>query len=463
MSPAAAPVLTGEVREAPEPRGLPFLGHVPELSWFGPLGFFERNWRRFGDTVRVRAGPRSMLVVVHPDAVERVLSTNRDNYVKGAAYDGMRLLTGQGLLTLEGDAWRQRRRLEQPSFHRASVNRFVEAMVSVTDAGLQRWRTRLPAGGTIDAQTEMMLLALEVVGETLFGQKLGDATATASGRAFTEALTLINTWMNTPLQLPLRVPTPTNVRLRRALKVLDSQTFEIIANARRAPRAEARPTLLGLLLDSKDADTGEPLSDQDLRNEVITLFLAGHETTALLLTWGLDLLGRRPAIVARMRAEVDAVLGTRLPTLEDTTRLPYLRQVIDEILRLRPPTWAIARNAVEEDVIGGFRVRPGEIVIPVDYLTHRHPDFWDEPEKFDPDRWTPERSKARHKWAYLPFSLGPRMCIGNVFSLVEATVVLAMLLQRAEFTLEDHAEVPRVSGVTMRPGRRVGVRLTWRR
>jgi cytochrome P450 len=222
------------------------------------------------------------------------------------------------------------------------------------------------------------------------------------------------------------------------------------------------PSLLSMLLDARDADTGEALTDKELRDEVITLFLAGHETTALMLTWGFTLLGEHPEVVRRMREEVEAVLGGREPTAEDLPKLPYLRQVIDEILRLRSPTWTVARDVVEDDVISGHRVCKGERVLPVSYLTHRHPEFWDEPQRFDPDRFTPERSKGRNNWAYFPFSLGSRICIGNIFSLFEAQIVLAMLLQQVDFELALSGPVKPVANATLRPSAPVDVRIRWR-
>jgi cytochrome P450 len=453
LSPSTSPL-------PPLAPGLPLVGSLPEVSRIGLLEFIERHWQTLGDVFRVKVGPQTMVVVVHPDGVERVLAVNKDNYVKGRTYDSIRLLTGQGLLTLEGDAWKKRRRLEQPSFHRESIRKLVSTMVAVTRRSLQSWRQRLPEGGTLEMHHEMMGLTLEVVGETLFGQQLAEKDVDASGRAFGEALVLVSGRGNSAVQLPLGVPTPGNLRLKRALKLLDEQVHSIITRAR--ANREGGPTLLSMLLDARDADTGEALNDKELRDEVITLFLAGHETTALLLTWGFTLLGKHPEVVRRMREEVEAVLGGREPTAEDLPKLPYLRQVIDEILRLRSPTWTVARDVVEDDVINGHRVCKGERVLPVSYLTHRHPDFWDEPQRFDPDRFSPERSKGRNNWAYFPFSLGSRICIGNIFSLVEAQIVLAMLVQQVDFELALSGPVKPVAHATLRPSGPVDVRIRWR-
>ena len=452
-SPSAAPL-------PPLVPGLPLVGSLPELSRLGMLEFIERHWPTLGDVFRARVGPRTLVVVVHPDGVERVLASNKENYIKGATYDSIRLLTGQGLLTLEGDAWKKRRRLEQPSFHRESIRKLVSTFASVTRGALESWRRRLPEGGVLEMHHEMMGLTLEVVGETLFGQRLSSEDVDVSGRNFGEALQLVSERGSSPVRLPLAVPTPDNLRLRRALKLLDTQVHSIITRARIEPAKG--PTLLSMLIDARDADTAEALTDKELRDEVITLFLAGHETTALLLTWGLILLGEHPEVVRRMRDEVQAVLGDREPTAEDLPKLPYLRQVIDEILRLRSPTWTVARDVVADDVICGHRVCKGERVLPISYLTHRHPEFWDEPQRFDPDRFSPERSKGRNTWSYFPFSLGSRICIGNIFSLAEAQVVLAMLLQKVDFELALSAPVKPLAHATLRPSGPVDVRIRWR-
>jgi len=426
------------------------------------LGYFQQLWKPHGDTFAVKVGNRRLVAVIHPRDVEKVLVNGRDNYVKGRTYDGMRMLTGEGLLTLEGDAWKQRRRLQQPSFHRANIQTLVDAMAQVTQASLARLRARLPQGGTIEAHHEMMRLTLEVVGETLFGQSLGVDRADASGAAFGDALELVSERGNALVQLPLFVPTPGNQRFKRALRLLDAETHTIIEKARNLPPSTGKVTLLSMLLAARDEDTGQALENVDVRNEVITLFLAGHETTALLLTWGFTLLGKAPDVVARMREEIQRVVGDRVPTMDDCYNLTYVRQVVDEILRLRSPVWTVARDAVGEDDLGGFKVLKDDVVMPVSFLTHRHPEFWPNPDKFDPENFSPERSKGRPRGAYYPFSIGPRICIGKEFSLVEAVVVLVLLFQRAEFSLASQEEVGLVPMVTLRPAGPVHVNLKWK-
>lgn len=456
-TPAASPVSPGDL---PRARGVPLLGALPQLSWHGAIPYYTRCWQQLGDMFRVQLGHRSAVVLVHPDAIAEVLVTNRENYVKGATYDHVRMLAGDGLLTLEGSAWRKRRRMAQPAFHKESIRTLVASFVRVTREGFDALERRLIGGGVIEAHTEMTLLTLDIVGETLLGRRLGP-TADASARAFQDAFEVLARRSEIPFSIPRWLPTPGNRRLVAALCTLDELVHAIIADARARPSTSA-PTLLSMLLEARDADSGEPLSDSELRDELITLIMAGHETTALLLTWGFSLLGREPAVVARMREEVEHVLGGREPTADDLPRLVYLKQVIEEILRLRPPAWVLGRDVAADGVLCGHRVRAGELVMPIPYLTHRHPDYWEQPERFDPERFRPEAVKARANLAYVPFSAGPRSCIGSLFTVAEAQVILAMLLQRADFSLASDAPVPMKPLMTLRPGGPVAVRLTWR-
>lgn len=454
---------TMTAREAPQGKPLPWVGHLLHVAHHGMWDFLAKEQRERGDYFRLTLGPRQMFVIAHPDGVERVLGTNRDNYIKKTSYDSMRLLTGDGLLTLEGDTWRTRRRMANPAFHRESIRRFVRSISGISQEALAAWRWRIPNGGTLDLHHEMMLLTLEVVAETLFGQRMGEAAGDTSGRAFAEALKVLSDRGNTGVRLPLHIPTPGNLRFRRILQTLDTEVYRILDAARKETEPRAVPTLVHMLLQARDEDTGQGLTDRELRNELMTLFLAGHETTALLLTWLFTLLSRSPQVVERAEAEVDAVLSDREPTSDDVPKLVYLRQIIDEALRLRPPAWSIARDTVADDVIGGFHVRAGDLVLPAIYLVQRHPAFWPHPERFDPDRFAPDRAKSRHHYAYLPFSLGPRICIGNIFALTEATVMLATLLQHTRISMDAPDAVRIQAGITLRPSGPVPVRVRWRR
>jgi cytochrome P450 len=441
-------------------RGLPFVGVVPRMARMGALEFFEDAWQRHGDIFRVDIGPRRFVAMVHPDAIEHVLVKNRANYVKGSTYDVVRPLVGQGLVTLEGDSWKKRRRLAQPAFHRERLNEFVETMVDVTRICLDDLEVRSKDGAVLDGHREMMRLTLDIVGATLMNQRFSHDTKRGSADAFAAALEILSERGNDAFALPAWVPTPANLRLRRALSFANRMVHEVIREARTAP-SQAR-TLLRMLLEARDADTGEGLSDVELRDEVMTLMFAGHETTALLLSWGFVHLGPEPSVVEKMRAEVDQVLGGRDPRAEDLPKLAYLGRVIDELLRLAPPAYAVARDIVADDVVMGHPVHAGEVALPLIYLVHQHAGFWDDAGRFDPERFRDERKDGRHHGAYAPFSIGARMCIGNVFALMEAKIILAMLLQRADFQLVSREPIGRKPAMTLRPATPIKLRMRFR-
>jgi cytochrome P450 len=417
------------------------------------IGFFESYWRRYGDIFRVPILGRSTLVVVHPDAIKHVLWANRQNYIKGSAYHSVRRMMGDSVLTLEGDAWKGRRELEQPAFHRHSIEKLTTHMIGSGARFFDELLARARRGPVeIDAHQEMVKLTLDVVVRALFGQTL--AASDVSYPMMTEALELVSQGAN-QIVLPAWVPTPYNRKLHRTLAELDRIMYSFIATAREQGSADS---LLGMLLATRDAD-GAPLPDRAVRDELVTLFIAGHETTALTLTWLLSLLADQPQVLARMHDEVDAVLGDRDPTYADVAQLRYVRQVVDETLRLRPPAPMVARNAVADDQIDGFAIRAGEMVVPFFWATHRHPEFWPDPLRFDPARFEPGPNNKRHSYSYIPFSAGPRICIGNMFSLVESVLLIALLLRRFELTIAPCHHVRVVAVATARPSSPVRVSL----
>ncbi len=440
----------------PGPRGWPLVGHIPALRKHGMLGFMDRSWAEYGDVFAMDVGFHAV-VIAHPDGIKRVLAGNAKNYIKGKTYDGVRRVIGNGLLALEGEAWKTRRALVQPAFHRAALGKLTEAMV---ESGRQHFDALKEKHGTaaftLDAHRDMVTLTLDVVVAALFGRDLGGA-AEVSYEALGTAMELVGERSN-GLVLPKWVPTPGNRRFHRTMEEVEGAVYRVIEAGRRKTTDDG--TLLSMLLNSKDAETGQLLSDRDVRDEVFTMFVAGHETTALTLTWLFTLLDGRPEVIAKMRAEVDTVLGDRDPGFEDYPKLPYLRQVIDETLRLRGPVAMNARTAVADDEILGLRIKAGDIVMPYFYGAHRHPDFWDKPNEFDPDRFSAERSAGRNPWSYVPFSAGQRQCIGNTFSLVETVVLLAQLLRRFDVEVQPGAgEVKPLAIVTVRPDRPVMVTL----
>lgn len=440
----------------PGPFAWPLVGNLPELTAAGgALPYLEQMWRRYGDLFSV-VMERPSVVVVHPDAIQRILQTHTAVYVKGPSYDGVRRVIGNGVLALEGAEWKARRALLQPTFHRASLARLAEIMVERGAAFFDGWAARHgSAPFTVDAHRAMVDLTLDVVVAALFGQPSGGGV---SFEALGAALELVSERAN-GVPLPDWLPTPGNRKYKRTMAEVEGAVYAVIAEGRAHPQPG---TLLTMLLDSRDEETGAALDDRAIRDEVFTLFIAGHETTALTLTWCFTLLVGRPEVVSRMVEEVDA-LGDREPGFDDMPRLAYVRQVVDETLRLRGPVGMTARDVVADDEIDGYRIATGARVLPFFHGVHRHPDFWDEPARFDPDRFSPERSKGRHPWCYVPFSGGKRRCIGDQFSLVETTLLMAQLLRRFSFTVDPSAaEVGPDMIITVRPNRPVKVTFTRR-
>ena len=417
---------------------------------------FVELFQRFGPLFQVRLPLGHHLVMLaHPIAVEQVLRSRQDNYVKGSVYDGARLLLGNGLVTSEGDHWRRQRGLANPAFRPARLERYLSVMGECTRQMVDDWEN---AAGPlqIDAQAEMTRLTMAIVGRTLFGLDLTRASDQARS-AFDTALAAIGRRGPSNLQVPLWLPTPGNLQFRKALRELDAIVYEIIGEARSGATEQVEQTLLGAYLAARDPDSGEGMNDRQLRDEVITLYLAGHETTASLLTWSLYWLGRRPDIAQRVVAEMDAQLGDELPGMERLKGLAYTSRFINEVLRLYPPAWTIARNAIEEDTVLGYRIPAGSIVMLSPYLAHRWGEVWPDPLRFDPDRFAPDASRERHPFAYFPFSLGSRVCIGMQFSLMEARLVLSMILRRFTVQAEKGPEIGCVAAGTLKPDRPIRI------
>ena len=431
---------------------MPVVGNIPEFRK-DPVRFISRVVREFGDVTRIDLA-RSAFVVNHPDGVKRVLHDNHTNYKKNFIYDRLRPLLGNGLLTSNGDFWLRQRRLAQPAFHRPRMSSFVELMVRHTHRMLERWDVYARDGRVFDLHAEMTRLTLVIVGDSLFSIDL-DRGAVQAGHALTDAIAVIGERFTSLAPSPLVLPTPSNRRLGRAIDSLNAIVAEIIGTRRRS--GETSGDLLGMLMETRDADTGETMDDQQLRDEVMTLVLAGHETTASGVSFAVYLLSKHPEIARRLALDVGSVLGGEPPTFD---RLPSMRsvsQVSDEALRLYPPLWIIAREALDDDEIGGYHIPKGANVILVPYTTHRHKDFWENPEGFDPDRFTPESAKQRHRYAFFPFAAGPRMCLGSHFAVMEMQIILSMVVQRFRLDLAPHYPFDLDAAVTLRPARGVMV------
>ncbi|MEZ4449283.1 MAG: cytochrome P450 [Nannocystaceae bacterium] len=438
--PAGAPAYPG-------PTPLPIVGNAIGFAR-GMIATHEDCWRRYGDFYVLHIGNKKRIfVTLRPEDAEKILITERESFSKGTTYDGVRLLFGQGLVTSEGDVWRVQRRVAQPSFNRVELAAMAGPMAAATGRMLAEWDRRLRVGDDINIHAELLKVTMWIIGETLFGLDLS-GEVDASARSFAVALEELSHRGNELIQLPLWLPTPANRRLRGALRLLTETVDGIIDRRRRA--GDVGQDLLGAFLRARD-DEGRPLPHEQIRDQVTTFFLAGHETTAIALSWTYHLLGQDPEVMEQVEAEVDAVLGGRVPTAEDVARLTYTRSVFLEALRLYPPAWSGGRDVVRETTLSGYPIPPGVIVSYVPYLIHRHPEFWPDPLRFDPSRFAPGGAGERSRGAYLPFALGPRMCIGNHFSLLEGPLILAMLVQRYRFRPTPGAKVGQSFQITLRP------------
>lgn len=419
-----------------------------------PLEELTAARARWGDLVRFQVGPWVAHLVVHPRDVKHVLQDNHQNYRKGTIIHSVRVLIGDGLFASEGEHWRRQRRLVQPAFHRQRIAGLVDVMTDATAAALDRWARYAEAGRSFDVWLEMRALTLGIVGRALFGLDLSDR-ASAVADAMEEALDFVNHRASQLLPLPLGVPLPRHRRFLRARAKLDEVVYAVI----RARRADAGTAdALAMLLAARDPDTGEGMSDEQLRDEIMTLVLAGHETTATALTWGWWLLARHPDVEARLRAEVGTVLQGRRPTVADLPGLAYTRMVVDEVLRLYPPLFFFGRQAIADDVLDGCHVPAGSWVTICPYLTHRHPGFWARPDAFDPEHFAPAAVAARPRYAFYPFGGGPRQCLGADFATLELSLILAMTVQRYRVhVVPGHPVEPRAL-VTLHP--RHGVLVT---
>ncbi|GMA17163.1 cytochrome P450 [Deinococcus metallilatus] len=379
-----------------------------------------------------------------------MLVNHAAQHPKIPAGNGLGLLLGQGLVTNDDhSSWLSQRRMMQPVFHRQRIAGMADEMARAGSRMLERWRVRYRPGDTVDVADEMMRVTLDIINRTMFGADLG-LEAARIGPAIEEGTRFVNARSQSAVRLPMNWPLPAQRRFRAAKGMLDGVVARIIRERRAAGRG--RGDLLDMLMEAQDADTGERMTDRQLHDEVITIFGAGHETTANALSWAWFLLARHPRVLARLQAEVDTVLGDREPGLEDLARLPYAGQVFQETLRLYPPAPVVSPRLVLQDtVLGGYAIPAGSSLLISIANIHRHPDFWENPGDFDPDRWAPGRAAKRHRLAYLPFGAGPRLCIGNNFALMEGPLLLALTARQAEFRLQPGQAVIPEQAVTLRP------------
>jgi cytochrome P450 len=433
------------------PKGGYFSGAVRDFRR-DQLGFYEACAREYGDFVQTRMGPFRILLVYHPDAIEELLVARNRDFIKSPGVRLLRPLLGDGLLLSEGDTWLRQRRLIQPAFHRQRVAGYGEAMTAFAERHADGWKP----GDVVDVHAEMMALTQAVVAKTLF-----DADVSGDAHRAIEAAKVLAEDFGARLQsfrlLPYWVPTPRNVRSRRAVRRLDALVHRII-DARRAS-GEDRGDLLSMLIHAQDADDGTRMSARQLRDEVMTIFMAGHETTAVALSWTWYLLAQHPEVDARLAAELRGVLGGRSPSVADLPRLRYAEAVVTEAMRLYPPAYALGRQAVRATEIAGHPVAASDIFIAPTWVVHRDRRWFEEPEAFRPERWAGDLAQRLPRFAYFPFGGGPRQCIGNGFAMMEAILIVATIGQRFRLALVPGQHIRPTPYVTLRPEPGIRVRL----
>lgn len=417
------------------------LGHIRTalLSPTDLLKEFERLAYRHGPIVRLQFAALTLHLISSPELIQEVLSHRKRFNKEFRSVYSMRVVAGTGLLTNQGDSWLSHRRIAQPVFGRARIEGLALSMNEIAQTTVGVWQP-----GDRDLHEDLMEVTLRIIGQTMLSIDIGDR-AHRLRDAITFVLAEVDRRLNSVVQIPLSVPTPQNRRLEAAVLTLDNVVFDAIeARRQQAPKND----LLGAWMAAEDAETGERMSDEALRDEVMTVFLAGHETTANLLSWTLHLLARHPETQAEVVAEVKEVQRRGLSPTEQTHELPFMEQVLKESMRLFPPAYVMARSPISDETLGGFHIPARSTIVISPWLMHRHRDYWQNPSAFDPTRFG---GKDPGRFLYLPFGAGPRICIGNHFAMMEAKLVLSAILMRFEIETVSNEEPELLPQVTLRP------------
>jgi len=416
------------------------------------LGYFHNSVRAYNGISRAKVGPYHYVNISNPEYIERIF-THPEIYEKGRDNRTLRFLLGNGLVTSEGEFWLKQRRLIQPLFHKQRLQSFVQKITESTSAMLKSWDTQ--TGLVIDIHTEMTKVTLDIVSQTLMSTEVkGDF------KKISDALLVVMEGMMKIIKVPAWIPTPLNLKMRKNRALLDATIFKIIEDRRK--NKDGFDDLLTMLMEVEDADTRERMTNTQLRDEVITIFLAGHETTANALSFSFYLLAQHPEMKQKIVDEFQRVIGDSEMTFENLSKLEFTTMVIKESMRLYPPVWGITRDASKEDVIGGYRIKKGDSIAMSPYAVHRLEKYWENPLKFDPERFSPERMKNIHRYAWFPFGGGQRFCIGNNFAMMEMQIVLVLACTQFNFTLAENFKLELEPLVTLRPKHGVKMMLTKR-
>jgi cytochrome P450 len=429
------PLVSDSYRIAPGPQ------QFPEL-WNNPLQVLIKAAQQYGDIVCLDPHEYRIYLLVHPDQIKYVLQDNYPNYRRDA--QSFKLLVGDALIANEGAAWLRQRRLMQPAFHRQQIAALATRMTELATAMVGRWETAARNGEPLDILAEMMNLTTQIIVKTMFGS---DADETVEAAA--QAMTIGQEYLYQLGWNYLNETPPDPQPFEQALQTLDKMVYHLIDERRRSGRQEN--DLLSMLLAARDEETHKGMDDQQLRDEIVGIFGAGRDTTAIALAWSWYLLATHPEAEARLQTEVATVLQGRSATFAELPQLAYTRQVIEESLRLYPPGWMTARLSINRDQIGGYDIPANSEIFLSPYVTGRHPAFWDKPERFEPERFSPEQMSRRPRFAYFPFGGGPRVCIGNNFALMEAQLVMATITQAYRLRLAPGAEVEPEVHIMLQP------------
>ena len=452
---------TTNVRRPPGPRrNNPVSGLLAYRR--GRVGFLQNLAQRYGDICYFALGSQQIYLLNHPDLIKEVLVSNSHNFIKGSALQRSKLLLGEGLLTSEGEFHRRQRRLAQPAFHRSRIESYATVMTEYTARTVARWQD----GQTLDLAEEMMALTLVIVGKTLFDADI-ESEAGEVGEAITGMLEATDTSSVSSIMMDLLKKLPV-VRSRSGAKAkakfesakarLDALIYRLIDDRR---QSGDRGDLLSMLLLAQDEDDGGQMSDRQLRDEAMTIFMTGHETTAVTLAWTFYLLSQNQQVEAKLHAEIAEVLAGRVPLMTDVPRLRYTEMVLSESMRLYPPAWALQRTTLNDCEIGGYVIPKGSQVLMSQYVMHHDPRYFPDPERFDPERWTQPARDSRPQFSYFPFGGGLRRCIGDGFAMMEATILLTALAQQWQMRLALNQVVALQPVMSLRP--KYGMRMVLKR
>ena len=422
--------------------------------WESPFESLAKLTREYGDIVSLDEKTHRVYLLNHPDYIKHVLQSNYRNYTNHA--DSFKLIVGNGLSVSEGDFWLRQRRMMQPAFHRQSIEALLPAMVEEIETLITDWQVIAEHGKSIDVLTEMTNVMTTISAKTMFGVDLQEEI-----QALTLALTTAQEYIYyrgwDHLEQNKNDLSPETIQFYQARETIDKIAYHIISEGRKNPQRDHN--LLAMLLHASDEETGAGMSEEQIRDEVVTMLLAGRETIAVTLTWIYYVLSIYPDIERRVHAEIEHVLGKRSPTFQDLYKLPYTRMVIDEVLRFYPTSWLIARRSIDPDEIGGYAIPQNSEIFINPYTVHRHSSFWENPDQFDPERFSPEQIAKRSHFSYLPFGAGPRVCIGNNFALFAMQPVLAMTIQAYKmYLISEHLIQPQAR-ILLQPSSNVVMKL----